>query len=163
MNPQDLLSNLSLTKNNEKLKATITPFKSESGVESDTHFMVTSKIPFFYSTDYRVAIKKGLKPKYGTEPLALDYSITTRGADFLSNSQVFRRIYDASGTLTDTREYTKDDVFIPSENVLFRQTFLSEVPLDKNLFMLKTASGKTVDFDIFYVKQPKQDGHGNTV
>lgn len=77
---------------------------------------------------------------------------------------MFRKIYSASGTLTDTREYNKDyfpfSELIPSQNVLFRQTFMSEVGLDKNLFILKNVSGKTVDFTLSYVKQPKYDERG---
>lgn len=135
----DILANLTLTKENEKLETSIVPMKNGNDRESETHFIVTSKsVPFLYSTNYHIVIKKGLKPKYGTEPLVADYNVTVRGADFLSNSQVFRKIYDASGALSDTREYDRNYPFIPSENVLFRQTFMAEVGLDKNLFTLKT-------------------------
>lgn len=87
-----------------------------------------------------------------------------RSADFLSNSQVFRKVYDASGALVDTREYTwgNRSVFvIPNKDIIFRQTFMTEVGLDKNLFTLRTTAGKAVDFTLAYVKQPKYDEKGN--
>lgn len=92
-----------------------------------------------------------------------DYNRTIRGAEFLSSSQVFRNIFNASGALSDTREYTKEDIFIPAKNVFFRQTFLSEVALNKDLFTLKTSGGKTVDFDISYVRQKKYDPQGREI
>lgn len=136
--------------------------KNEDGTVSETAFLVAPKsgsLP--YSHNYRVSVAKGLKPKYGTEPLATDFSVTARSTDFLSASQVFRKIYDASGALSDTLEYTKEDAFIPSQNVFFRQTFMEEVSLDKNLFTLRAASGQTVDFSLAYVKQDKYDERGN--
>lgn len=147
-----------------KMEAQIQKIKNDDGTESETVFIITPKSgAFLYATSYSLSVKKGLKPKYGTEPLAADFQAVARGADFLSSSQIFRKIYDASGTLSDTREYDNTYPFIPSENVLFRQTFMADVGLDKNLFTLRTASGKTVDFSLTYVRQPKYDGHGNTI
>ena len=110
-----------------------------------------------------MTIKKGLKPKYGTEPLAEEYIIHPKSADLLSSSQVFRKIYDASGTLSDTRVYGKDSygALIPSKNIFFRLTFMAEIGLDKKLFTLKTSAGKVVDFDIAYVKEDTYDNHNN--
>jgi len=97
VNISDLLTNLALTKGNDVMKANIMPVKSENNRESETHFIVASlSAPFLYSTDYRITIKKGLKPKYGTESLVADYNVTARGSDFLSASQVFRKIYNSS-------------------------------------------------------------------
>lgn len=165
----DLLANLVLTKGNDTMETNIIPVKNENTIESETHFIVTSaSAPLLYSSDYHITIKKGLKPKYGTEPLATDYNITARGSDFLSQSQVFGKIYNASGVLSDTREYNSNYGFpftdlVPAERVFFRQTFMSEIGLDKNLFTLRTASGKTVDFTLAYVKQPKYDEQGNAI
>jgi len=165
----DLLANLTLIKGKDTMQANIVPVKNKDNRESETHFIVASlSVSFLYSTDYRITIKKGLKPKYGTESLVADYNVTVRGSDFLSQSQVYQKMYNASGTLSDTREYNSKygfpftDLF-PTEKVFFRQTFMSEVSLDKNLFTLRTASGKTVDFTLAYVKQPKYDEHGNTI
>jgi hypothetical protein len=104
-----------------------------------------------------------LKPKYGTEPLAEEYVTNPKSDDFLSSSQVFRKIYDASGTLSDTREYGNNSygASIPSKDVFFRLTFMTEIGLDKNLFVLKTSAGKMVDFNIAYVKEDIYDEQGN--
>ena len=104
-----------------------------------------------------------MRPKYGNEPLAEEYIIHPKSADLLSDSQVFRKIYNASGTLSDTREYGKDSygALIPSKDIFLRLTFLSEIGLDKKLFTLKTSAGKVVDFDIAYVKQDTYDNHHN--
>lgn len=128
---------------------------------SEMEFLITSKSgPLLYSHNYGVSVKRGLKPKYGTEPLAKDFQVVARSADFLSSSQVFRKIYDSSGTLSDTSEYDSSHP-IPSQNVLFRQTFMAEVGLDKNLFTLRTATGLIMDFNLAYVKQDKYDERGN--
>lgn len=147
---------------------TLTDMKSGSGTKievqtvSETEFLITPKSGSLqYSHNYRVSVTKGLGPKYGTEPLASDFSVTARSADFLSSSQIFRKIYNASGVLSDTLEYTKEDALIPSQNVFFRQTFMEEIGLDKNLFTLRTASGQAVDFSLAYVKQDKYDERGN--
>jgi hypothetical protein len=146
------------------MQANIVPVKTEDNKESETEFIVTPKSSsFLYASSYKLSIKKGLKPKYGNEPLMTDYSITTRSADFLSSSQVFRKIYNASGAISDTREYDSNYPFIPSQNTLFRQTFMAEVGLDKNLFTLRTKSGKTMDFSLAYVRQTKYDEHGNAI
>lgn len=161
-----LLGSLTLTNaSGAKIEAQIAQIKNGENIPSETSFMVTPKSgAFLYTTSYGLSVKKGLKPKYGTEPLATDFSVTVRSADFLSSSQVYRKIYDASGALTDTREYDSMAYsFIPSENVLFRETFMAEVPLDKSLFTLRTASGKTLEFSLAYVKQPKYDDKGNIV
>lgn len=151
-----------------KIDARVEAFKPSDASLSETTFIVTPKNgSFLYTSNYGLSVKKELKPKYGTEPLATDFTVTARSSDFLSTSQVFRKIYSASGALSDTREYNKNffpfSELIPSQNVLFRQTFMAEVGLDKNLFTLKTSSGKTVDFTLAYVKQPKYDEHGNTI
>ena len=162
----ELLTLLSLTsESGSKIEAQIQSIKNEDKIESETSFIVTPKTgSFLYATSYGLSIKKGLKPKYGTEPLAADFTTTAKSADFLLNSRVYRKIYNTSGALTDTREYnTNEYVFIPSENILFRQTFMSDVGLDKNLFTLKTASGKLVEFRLAYVKQEKYDDKGKIV
>lgn len=147
-----------------RIEAQVQASRNDDGTESETVFVVTPKSgAFLYSTDYALSVRKGLKPKYGTEPLAADFDGRFRSADFLSGSQVFRKIYDASGTLSDTREYDSGYPFIPSENVFFRQAFMAEVGLDKNLFTLRTSSGNVLDFTIAYVKRPKYDERGNPV
>ena len=164
VNVSDIFSNLVLMKNGEKLETNIVSAKNENDTESETRFFVTPKSPpLLYGTNYAISIKKGLKPKYGTEPLGADYSKGVRGADFLSSSQVFRKIFDGSGALLDTREYDSEYLFIPSETVFFRQSFMAEVGLDKNLFTLRTASGQTVDFSLAYVRQTKYDERGKVI
>jgi hypothetical protein len=138
----ELLNVLSIkSESGSKLEAQIQSIKNEDKTESETSFIVTPKTgSFLYATSYGLSVNKGLKPKYGTEPLAADFTTTAKSADFLLSSQVYRKIFDASGALVDTREYTTNDyTFIPSENILFRQTFMADVGLDKNLFTLKTS------------------------
>lgn len=161
-----LASALTLTSaNGDKIEAKIARVTDNLGIMSETDFIVTPRSgAFLYASSYGLQVAKGLKPKYGTEALATDFKVLARSADFLSSSEVYRKIYSASGELIDTRSYdTTTSPLIPSENVFFRQTFMAEVGLDKNLFTLKTASGNTVDFSLAYVKQPKYDEHGNNI
>lgn len=103
----ELLNILTLkSESGSKIEAQIQGRKNEDKTESETSFIVTPKTgSFLYATTYGLSIKKGLKPKYGTEPLATDFTVTARSADFLLNSQVFQKMYNASGTLSDVREY----------------------------------------------------------
>lgn len=162
----EFIDSLSLkSESGNNIEAQIQAMKNEDKTESETSFVITPKSgPFFYATNYGLSVKKGLKPKYGTEPLATDFAVTARSADFVSNSQVYRKIYNASGALVDTREYDSNSFFLsPTQNILLRQVFMTEVGLDKNLFVLRTLSGKTLDFTLAYVKQPKYDDLGNVV
>lgn len=128
----ELAKNLTLTDaktgSGTKIEVQIQGIKNEDQTVSETAFLITPKSgSLLYSSNYGVSVKKGLKPKYGTEPIASDFQVMAHSADFLSDSQVFRKIYDASGALSDTHEYTKEDAFIPSENVFFRQSFMEEI------------------------------------
>lgn len=148
------------------MSADVRPVLNDDKTESETRFTIIAKSPsFLYSKTYALTVKKGLKPKYGTEPLAADFTVTAPSRDFLTYSEVIRQIYDASGALSDTKTYDKEShyEYIPSKNAYFRQTFAADVGIDKNLFTLRTKAGKILDFDVAYVKQTKYDDHGNDI
>lgn len=158
----ELQKSLDLMEGDIKLEEVVIPEEDENHKPSETRFTLTAKDhPLLYATDYPLVIRKGLKPKYGTEPLKSDLSVTAHSSDFLTGVRVFRRVLDASGAVVDTEEYTQDRPYIPSDRVFFRTQFAEEVPLDSGLFVLRSSDGKVAETTLAYVPEPVYDDKGN--
>lgn len=162
LDPAELQKNIVLTEAGKPVDAVVTPDQNDKKVVSETRFTVQPKDhPALYATAYALTIKKGLKPKYGTESLSADVNFSATSATFISNISVARNIYDATGTLVDTHDYGNDNSLIPSEHVFYRVDFADEVTIDPNLFILKSADNKVVPTTLAYVQESVYDDHGN--
>lgn len=99
MNPQVQTSSM-------QMDVTITPEKEENGALSETSFIITPKSqPFTYGTNYVFKIQKGLKPKYGTEPLSAELNQSLRTTDFMQGIETLQSVADSSGQLVDTKSW----------------------------------------------------------
>lgn len=106
VDPRLLERSLDLMEGDLKLEEVITPIQDEHKKDSETRFILTAKNhPFLYATTYSLTTHKGLKPKYGTEPLIDDVTSSFQSSTFLTSITPYRNIRDASGTLVDTKSY----------------------------------------------------------
>jgi hypothetical protein len=162
-NPPPIVPEVVETGSRVQIPFRITPSLDHERNPSERSFIVSlASGSFLYGDGYNITIKKGLKPKYGTEPLDRDVSLGTRAYEYLQSIEPFQTIRDGSGFITDERSVSFNPVymyrappsFLPLRDVFFRLEFMTGVVLDPALFSLRVASGETLPFDLSYLQIP---------
>ncbi|MBW7954842.1 hypothetical protein H3C61_03440 [Candidatus Gracilibacteria bacterium] len=150
----DLTKNIKIYKIDENKKETEIKIKVENIKNSEKSFLIKSlNGEYFYDTNYKLVLNKGLNPKYGNISLKTEFVANLKSNPFISNIGVYKNIYGNTGSLVDTKDFTYRD-FLPNKDVFFNISFFEETPLNKDMFEFKDSkTGEKINFSISYVKK----------
>lgn len=142
---------------------------------SETNFILKLKNEnFIYSQSYDFKISWWIKPKYWNINLTWDNYTPLNSYPFLDNVAIYQKVFSETGFLVDTqyislrkagveRPYWSnyDYLYLPNNDMLFYLTFEEPVDLNKANFDFVSSDGKSVDYNISYIKEKQYDNQWN--